>query len=214
VSRRQPTGGAPGRRDARCVRLGCYVAGVDGTSVAIVSVAVVGGTSVIATIAASLNGGADRRHARQLAQDARIFDFRRDSYVDIVGHLELLGRWIQVTEPIGTYPGMPSPPTLPTDEAEGQQRLANLTVFASRRVYDAVLVCTKTFATFRMHLNTKRAIRAQVGGTNPESHPQVMEVAMQMQTLRDLYPAQLAAVEDLMREEMSGPTTPRLRGRA
>lgn len=188
---------------------------MDASTVAIVSVAIVGGTSIIATIVTALNARADRRHSRQLAHDGRVFDSRRDSYREAVKHLQLLDRWMQLTEPIATFPGMPTPPTLPNDEAEGQDRLANITVFASRDVYDTIEACTKTFSAFRMHLNTKRAIRAQVGGSNPETHPQVAEVAVQMVSLRDKYHSQLLAVEELIREEMSEPSRrgrrPRLR---
>src|SRR5438132_3607277 len=80
---------------------------------------------------------ADKRsdHERRLAHDARVYESRRDTYVETLVQLHRLEMIMQLTEPfIGP---VPDPPELPDDTETGLLRISQLRAFGSAEVYAA-----------------------------------------------------------------------------
>src|SRR6059058_2947616 len=92
-----------------------------------------------------------------------MFDSRRETYVELVKHLQRLQDWMMLTDPIAAAVATVRPPRIEDDEEQGRQRLANTTVFASSAVHKAALECTTTYAAFRVHETTKRHLVEQLG---------------------------------------------------
>lgn len=134
-------------------------------------------------------------HERQLAHEARVYESRRDIYVETLVQLHRLEMVMQFTEPI--IGPMPDPPELPDDTETGLLRLAQLRAFGSPDVYASVLAFNKKWTTFRAAVGTLRALRGQ--------HADDADAWMRVQGEREEASRCLDHVADLINAELTTP---------
>jgi hypothetical protein len=88
---------------------------MDELDVAFVSVLATGALGVVGFLVTFFNGRADRRHARQLAQDSRLFESREDVYEEVLAQANRYMLTMERTYPIiGPQPD--PPPPVPDEE--------------------------------------------------------------------------------------------------
>jgi hypothetical protein len=150
---------------------------------------------------------AQSRHERQLAHDARLYDSRRDTYIETLVFLNRLDLFMHLTEPI--IGPLPEPPELPSDTEEGLLRSARLRAFGSGEVWAAVLDFNKKWAGFRAAVFTLRALEAQgprvLEHAVAQQQTQMLEARMQLQAERTKARARLERVETLINAELTTP---------
>ena len=106
---------------------------MDALDVAFAGVIVTGAVGVGAPFLNLLNGRADRRHERKLAQDERLFRGRSEVYVDLLTSAQEEMLRVERTFPILALSDGPEPPEPMSDEAV-TALTARIAAFGSERV--------------------------------------------------------------------------------
>jgi hypothetical protein len=147
------------------------------------------------------------QHERQLAHDARVYDSKRDIYIETLVFLNRLDLFMHLTVPI--IGPLPDPRELPSDTEEGLLRSARLRAFGSSEVYDAVLDFNKKWAGFRAAVFTLRSLEAQgprvLEHAIEQQQTQMIEAGMQLRVECTEARARLERVEPLINAELTTP---------
>jgi hypothetical protein len=155
---------------------------------------VVTGVGIPATL---VNGRADRRHTRQLAHDARIFESRKELYVEILmyGHRTMLNA--QHTWPL-IEPVFPRPPEVILSPIEELRLEARIAALASSDVQKALRDFGIRQRAFFDYASEVEAERAREPGARPDR--------AKLDRLRDAVTEGYNAIVELIRAELKTPT--------
>lgn len=168
---------------------------MDELDVAFAGVVATGAIGVFGLFVALVNGRADRRHARQLAQDERLFARRSEVYEELLALTRLTMLAIQRTYPFMTV-GEPEAPPDPPDDAEYSRLMARVAAFGSPTVLAALDDFQRKTNEFGAEALVQRRVEARPGGE--ADYPRMHRVREEAAEL-------LEVLERRVREELTTP---------
>jgi hypothetical protein len=172
---------------------------MDELDVAFAGVIATGAVGVGTLLAAFFGGRADRRHARQLAQDERLFDSRVTLYEDALAQATRDMLAMDRTYPeVGSQPNDDPPP--PVSDKEWTRLVARIGALASDDVHTALKTFMEKRLGFAAQAMTFRMMEAEGRKVAPEDYREI-------ERLRKEASDQLGALADQINEELTAPVS-------
>lgn len=163
--------------------------------IALTGVVATAATAMTAMVVQFFTSRADRLHTRRLAAEERLFEARREVYVDLLYAIARNGVWVDRTHPLITF-GETEPAPQPPDLEEGLRLHARSAAFASEAVLaalEASLKAMREFAFAAAHLD--RAI----AGRTEETADDLKNLHELRESVRD----KQKRLEDLVRADLT-----------
>jgi hypothetical protein len=136
-------------------------------------------------------------HRLQVVREERMFDQRRDTYLETMQVLEHMQAWVADTYPVISYAG--HDPRPPFDSGGDSDIGPRLVVMGSSSVWEATSEYRRMFREFAA---TASELDAYISQRAPE-----IEARLRLQEIREQLGRQQLAVAELMRAELRHPDT-------
>jgi hypothetical protein len=172
---------------------------IDVAFVGILTTFVAGLAGLLVTL---VNGRADRRHARRLARDERLFEKRSAVYEDLLTNAEREKAAMERTYPFFVEGGSPPKLPEPLSDEEWWRLRARVAAFGSEPVRAAVDAYRKKAAAFFAQARTFRAMEAQGRDVRPDAYVESDRVRREAHAL-------LEALASAVRGELASPDAAR-----
>lgn len=142
--------------------------------------------------------GTEHDRRLQVLREERLFDQRRDAYLDVLKLFADLAEWASATYPLIGRAGQDQRPPFPPVDEKIDYPLARLSLFGEPRVYEAASEFRTAFFAVAA---TAEEIDAYI---NQHAHDQATQARMRIVKERETMSQKLLALAEAMRDALAG----------